>query len=154
MEISSLDDIQKLEAKDLREILKYNLKSTGWIRADLVLKVYALLMWHVLPSSSGENRELLTDVQDLEQNQSDFKYEATMVRTSSNLHNLTEVKFIQLYDYPVVSTQKYCHIILRGMHYKKLKSYQFFFEGNMKKLESKIFENKIYVRANVLHLNV
>ena len=154
MEISSLDDIQKLEAKDLREILKYNLKSTGWIRADLVLKVYALLMWHVLPSNSGENRELLTDVQDLEQNQSDFKYEATMVRTSSNLHNLTEVKFIQLYDYPVVSTQKYCHIVLRGMHYKKLKSYQFFFEGNMKKLESKIFENKIYVRANVLHLNV
>ena len=135
MEISSLDDIQKLEAKDLREILKSNSKSTGGIRADLVSKVYALLMWHVLPSSSGENRELLTDVQDLEQNQSDFKYEATMVRTSSNLHNLTEVKFIQLYDYPVVSTQKYCHIVLRGMHYKKLKSYQFFFEGNMKKLE-------------------
>ena len=154
MEISSLDDIQKLEAKDLREILKSNSKSTGGIRANLVSKVYALLMWHVLPSSSGENRELLTDVQDLEQNQSDFKYEATMVRTSSNLHNLTEVKFIQLYDYPVVSTQKYCHIVLRGMHYKKLKSYQFFFEGNMKKLESKIFENKIYVRANVLHLNV
>ena len=37
-------------------------------------------MWHVLPSSIGENRELLTDVQNLEQNQSDFKYEATMVR--------------------------------------------------------------------------
>ena len=154
MEISSLDDIQKLEAKDLREILKSNSKSTGGIRADLVSKVYALLMWHILPSSDGENQELLTDVQDLEQNQSDFKYEATMVRTSSNLHNLTEVKFIQLYDYPVVSTQKYCHIVLRGMHYKKLKSYQFFFEGTMKKLESKIFENKIYVRANVLHLNV
>ena len=49
MKISSLDDIQKLEAKDLREIfLKSNLKSTGWIRADLLLKVYALLMWHVL----------------------------------------------------------------------------------------------------------
>ena len=83
MEISSLDDIQKLEAKDPREILKSNLKSTGWIRADLVLKVYALLMQHVLPSSSGENQELLTDVQDLEQNQSDFRYEVTMVRISA-----------------------------------------------------------------------
>ena len=83
MEISSLDDIQKLKTKDLREILKSNSKSTGGIRADLVSKVYALLMWHVLPSSSGENRELLTDVQDLEQNQSDFKYEATMVRISA-----------------------------------------------------------------------
>ena len=106
MKISSLDDIQKLEAKDLREILKSNSKSTGGIRADLVSKVYALLMWHVLPSSSGENRELLTDVQDLEQNQSDFKYEATMVRISalgwsSDLRNSPEMNFIQLYDYPL-----------------------------------------------------
>ena len=83
MKISSLDDIQKLEAKDLREILKSNSKSTGGIRADLESKVYALLMWHVLPSSSGENRELLTDVQDLEQNQSNFRYEVTMVRISA-----------------------------------------------------------------------
>ena len=81
MKISSWDDIQKLKAKDLREILKCNLKSRGWVRADLVLKVYALLMWH--PLSSGENRELLTDVQDLEQNQSNFRYEVTMVRISA-----------------------------------------------------------------------
>ena len=156
MEISSLDDIQKLKTKDLREILKSNSKSTGGIRADLVSKVYALLMWHVLPSSSGENRELLTDVQDLEQNQSDFKYEATMVRISalgwsSDLRNLPEINFIQLYDYPVVSTRKYLHIMLRGTHNEKLKSSQFFFEGNVKKLEGKCFENKTYVRANVLH---
>ena len=123
MKISSLDDIQKLEAKDLREILKYNLKSTGWIRADLVLKVYALLMRDVLPLSSGENRELLTDVQDLQQNQSDFRYEVTMVRISalgwaSNLRNLPEMNFSQLYDYPVVS-REYCHIVLRGTHYRK-----------------------------------
>ena len=107
MEILSLGDIQKLKAKDLKEILKSNSKSTDGIRADLVSKVYALLMWHVLPSSSGENRELLTDVQDLEQNQSDFKYEATMVRISalgwsSDLRNLPEINFIQLYDYLVV----------------------------------------------------
>ena len=44
MENSSLDDIQNLEAKDLRDILKSNSKSMGGIRADLVLKVYALLM--------------------------------------------------------------------------------------------------------------
>ena len=125
MEISSLDDIQKLEAKDPREILKSNLKSTGWIRADLVLKVYALLMQHVLPSSSGENQELLTDVQDLEQNQRDFKYEAAMVRISalwwsSDLHNLhvPEMNFIQLHNCPVVA-QEYRHIVLRETHYRK-----------------------------------
>ena len=147
IEISSLDDIQKLKAKDLREIVRSNSESTGGMRADLVMKVYALLMRHVFPSSGGENRELPTDVQDLKQNQSDFKYEATMVRISalgwsSDLRNLPEMNFIQLYDYLVVSTRKYRHIVLKGTHYKKLKSYQFFFEGNVKKLESKVFENK------------
>ena len=44
MEISSIDDIQKLEAKDLRDILKSSSKSTGGIRTDLVSKVYALLI--------------------------------------------------------------------------------------------------------------
>ena len=39
-----LDDIQKLKAKDLKEILKSNSKSKDGIRADLVSKVYALLM--------------------------------------------------------------------------------------------------------------
>ena len=55
----------------------------GGIRGDLMSKIYALLMWHILSSSSGENWELLTDVQDLEQNQSDFKCEATMARISA-----------------------------------------------------------------------
>ena len=123
MEISSLDDIQKLGAKDLRDMLKSISKATGGIRADLVSKVYTLLMSYVLPLSSGENWELLTDVQDLEQNQSDFKYEATMVRISalgwsSDLRNLSEINFIQLYDYPVVS-REYRHIVLRGTHYRK-----------------------------------
>ena len=68
----------------------------------MVSKVYALLMWHFLPSSSAEKRELLTDVQDLEKNQNDFKYEETMVRISalgwsSDLRNLPEINFIQLY---------------------------------------------------------
>ena len=147
IEISSLDDIQKLKAKDLREILRSNSESTGGMRADVVMKFYALLMRHVFPSSGGENQELLTDVQDLEQNQSDFKYEATMVRISalgwsSDLRDLPEMNFIQLYDYLVVSTRKYCHIVLKRTHYEKLKSYQFFFEGNVKKLESKVFQNK------------
>ena len=77
------------------------------MRADLALKGYSLLTRHVLPSSGGENRELLTNFQDLKQNQSDFRYEATKVRISalgrsSDVRNLTEMNFIQLYDYLVV----------------------------------------------------
>ena len=63
MEISSLDDIQKLKVKDLREIFKSNSELTGGIRADLVSKVYALLI-HRVPG--GEKQEFLIGVQDLE----------------------------------------------------------------------------------------
>ena len=34
--------------------------------------------------------------------------------------------------------------------YKKLKSYQFFFEGNVKRLETKTHENRTYVKGSVL----
>ena len=46
--ISSLDDIQKLKAKDLREILRSHGESAGETKADLVLKVFALLMRSVI----------------------------------------------------------------------------------------------------------
>ena len=46
--ISTLEDIQKLKVKDLREILRSNSEATGGIKADLVLKVYAILVRHVL----------------------------------------------------------------------------------------------------------
>ena len=61
---------------------------------------------------------------------------------SSDLRNLLEINFFQLYDFYVVSTRKYRHIVLRGTYNEKLKSSQFFFEGNV---------NKAYVRANFLH---
>ena len=48
MQISTLEDIQKLKVKDLREILHSNSEVTGGIKADLVLKVYAILVRHVL----------------------------------------------------------------------------------------------------------
>ena len=48
MQISTLEDIQKLKVKDLREILCSNSEATGGIKADLVLKVYAILVRHVL----------------------------------------------------------------------------------------------------------
>ena len=158
-DIATLDDIQKLKAKALSDILRSHSESTGGMKADLVLKLYALLMRHVLPSSnanSGENEEVPSP-QDQEQGQDkcDFKHEETMRRISalgwsSDLRDLPEINFIQLYNHLVVSTRKYRHIVLKGTHYKKLKSYQFFFEGNVKKLETKLFENKTYVRANVL----
>ena len=101
-DISTLDDIQKLKTKDLRDILRSHSESTGGMKADLVLKVYALLMRHVLPSSNANSGESEVP-QDQEQGQDecDFKYEATMRRISalgwsSDLRDLPEMNFIQL----------------------------------------------------------
>ena len=48
-----------------------------------------------------------------------------------------------------MSSRKYRHIVLEGTNYKKLKSYQFFFEGNVKRLETKTHGNRTYVKASV-----
>ena len=115
-DISTLDDIQKLKAKDLRDILRSHSESTGGMKADLVLKVYALLMRHVLPSSnanSGENEEVPSP-QDQEQSQDecDFKYEVTMRRISalgwsSDLRDLPEMNFIQLCLHSQISSHRF-----------------------------------------------
>ena len=107
-DIATLDEIQKLKAKDLRDILKSHSETTGGMKADLVLKVYALLMRYVLPSSnanSGENEEVPSpQEQEQGQDECDFKYEETIRRISalgwsSDLQDLPEMNFIQLYDY-------------------------------------------------------
>ena len=138
-DISSLDDIQKLKVKDLREILRFHAESTDGAKADLVLKVFALLMGCVLPSANNRKNDEAHSSK--EQNNDGFQYEPTIRRISAlgwstDLGDLPEMNFIQLYDYLVVSTRKYRHIVLKGTNYKKLKSYQFFFEGNVRKLES------------------
>ena len=149
-DIASLADIQRLTAKDLRIILRSHSESPGGTKADLVLKVYVLLMREILPSAANSDESESSGPSNEE-----FKYDSTMRRISAlgwstDLRNLPEMNFVQLYDYVVVSTRKYRHIVLKGTNYKKLKSYQFFFEGNVKKLECKNHDNKRYVRANVL----
>ena len=158
MRISTLEDIQKLKVKDLREILRSNSETTGGMKADLVLKVYAILMRNMLWSAKNLQQNAddgAENHQDTAENEGEFKYDEVLRRISAlgwstDLRQLPELNFIQLYDYLVVSTRKYRHIVLKGTNYKKLKSYQFFFEGNVKRLETKTHENRTYVKASVL----
>ena len=145
-EITSLADIQRLPAKDLHIILRSHSELPGGTKADLVLKkVFALLIREMSPSAANSE----------ESESSGQSNDSTMRRISAlgwltDLRNLLEMNFVQLYDYIVVSMHKYCHIVTKGTNYKKLKSYQFFFKGNVNKLECKNHDNKKYVRANVL----
>jgi len=127
-EIVSLTDIQRLTAKDLRIILRSHSELPGGTKADLVLKVYALLMREILPSAANSD-----EIESSGQSDEEFKYDSMMRRISAlgwltDLRNLPEMNVVQLYDY------------------------QFFFEGNVKKLECKNHDNTRYVRVNVLPL--
>lgn len=151
-EILTLEDIQNLTVKDLRDVLKSNSVNAGRMKVDLVLKVYALLMRDVV-LRSAENTQQTTE--NCAENSGHFKYNKIMRQISAlgwstDLHQLPELNFVQLYNYLVVSTRKYHHILLKGTHYKKLKSYQFFFEGNVKRLESKVFQGQTYVKASIV----
>ena len=53
-EITTLEDIQKLKVKELRDILKCNSERAGGTKADLVLKVYALLVRNVVRPAENE----------------------------------------------------------------------------------------------------
>ena len=55
MQISTLEDIQKVKVKDLREILRSNSEMTGGMKADLVLKVHAIVMRNMLRSVENQH---------------------------------------------------------------------------------------------------
>ena len=122
-EILTLEDIQRLTVKDLRNILKSNSENAGGMKADLVLKVYALLMRDVVVRSVENTQQT---AENCGENSGHFKYDETRrgisaLGWSTDLRQLPELNFIQLYDYLVVSTRKYRHILLKGTHYKKVK---------------------------------
>ena len=81
MQISTLEDIQKLKVKDLREILRSNSETTGGMKADLVLKVYAILMRNVLQSAENQQQnadDSAVNHQDTAGNQGSFKYDEVL----------------------------------------------------------------------------
>ena len=55
-EITTLEDIQKLKVKELRDILKCNSERAGGTKADLVLKVYVLLVRNVVRPAENVER--------------------------------------------------------------------------------------------------
>ena len=98
----TLEDIQKLKVKELRDILKCNSERAGGTKADLVLKVNALLVRNVVRSAENVEENAYNRCS------GHVEYEETLVRISAlgwsmDLRQLPELNFIQLYDYLVLS---------------------------------------------------
>ena len=101
-EIMTLEDIQKLKVKELRDILKCNSERAGGTKADLVLKVNVLLVRNVVRSAENVEKNAYNTCS------GHVEYEETLVRISAlgwsmDLRQLPELNFIQLYDYLVLS---------------------------------------------------
>ena len=151
--------------KVLREILRSYSEATGGIKADLLLKnlrdthatrapghvptlydpvrISSIVAIILLRITRIQRKIVVTS--------STMKLRRiSALGWSTDLRQLPELNFIQLYDYLVVSTRRYRHIVFKGTNYKKLKSYQFCFEGKVKRLESKTHEDETYVKTSVL----
>ena len=116
-------------------MLAYKEKVSG-VKADLILCAYALFSRFNQQESSAAITEELTLVKD----NAGCTYSALFFSRCSHLPWSTDLRgtpsfsFIQLCEYLVIRTLKFKHINLKSTSYKKLKAFQFVFEGYIKKL--------------------
>ena len=106
-------------------------------KADLILRAYAIfsrLKQQVEPEISS--LQLLQTTDEIACTYEDvFKLKCSHLPWTSDLRGTPAFSFIQLYDYLVIRTTKFKHIMLKSTRYKKLKSLQFFYEGYIKRID-------------------
>ena len=135
--VSCLDDLSVLTVKDLKKILLVYKEKLSGVKSDLVLRVYAIFTRITsVPTSSTLTTELSKEEDTPGCN--DFTYSLIKAQCfnrpwTSNLSDTPPFTFIQLYDYLVIRTVKYQDILLKSTEYKKLKAFQFYYEGFIKK---------------------
>ena len=69
---------------------------------------------------------------------------------ATDLRGLPSFNFVQLYDSLVIKTAKYDHASIRTSGYKKLKAFQFFKEGQIRRTHSSAKGGITYVKGEVL----
>ena len=141
-----LEDFRKFSVKELQGILKHYHENISEKKADLLMRTFAIfsrcqpkLQSQQLPSDSFTDNTIC------------FTYKAVFSRELSNaiwkndIREIPNFYFFQLYHYFVVITEKYNGDLLRRTSYKRLKLFQFFYEGYIKIMELFTTELFIYV---------
>lgn len=157
----SIKALEKLKVQGLKKLLSDAGQPTTGKKADLFLRCRVLLERPCTSSSSniqdGSLPEVvLSSTSSTKNVHEDLTYKRLEAETTScswslDLRKLPPFNFIQLYDYLVLKTQKYNHASIRTSGYKKLKAFQFFKEGHIKKLcVSDSSNGPIYVKGEVL----
>ncbi|XP_065056985.1 uncharacterized protein LOC135685107 [Rhopilema esculentum] len=136
-DVECFEDLATLTVAELKRILQRYKEKTGGIKADLVLRAYAIFC---RAKKSEEQTDELPDESFLYCNENDFTYESLHQQTkhlpwSSDLRGTPVFIFLQLYEYLVIRTSKFKHVLLKSTSYKKLKAFQFFYEGFIRKVD-------------------
>ena len=152
----SLEAIKKLSVEELKNILHNRGQPVTGKKADLVLRCHALFQRQKTPNSGlpeQENVPLLPVTSS--KKSADITYESLLAEAvdcvwATDLRGLPPFNFVQLYDYLVIKTAKYDHASIRTSGYKKLKAFQFFKEGHIRKTYISTKGGITYVKGEVL----
>ena len=132
---SCFEDFRNFSVKELQGILKHYHENISGKKADLLMRTFAIF-------SRCYHTTCCT-------------YKAVFSRELSNaiwkndIREIPNFNFSQLYHYFVVITEKYNGDLLRRTSYKRLKSFQFFYEGHIKTMELCTTELFIYADSKV-----
>ena len=128
--VACLEDLSSLRVKDLKFILTAFKEKISGVKADLILRTYAIFCRVSQTDTSPCYTVTESHINEAPINgyTYDFvKFQACQLPWSASLQNSPSFSFIQLYDYLVIRTVKYKHILLKNTSYKKLKAFQFFY---------------------------
>ena len=152
----SLEAIKKLKVEELKKILPDRGQPVTGKKADLVLRCQVLFERPKTPTKvvpKQENAPLL--LTSCSTKNADITYESLVAEAAdfiwaTDLRGLPPLNFVQLCDYLVIKTVKYDHASIRTSGYKKLKAFQFFKEGRIRKTHIGAKGRLTFVKGEVL----
>ena len=126
--VTCLEDLQCFTVKESKKILEGYKEKTSGCKSGLMLRVYAIYC--------GLSRQIhsLTypKIPQMVTNQQVFRRECILLSWTTNLREIPDLSFLQLYQYLLVRTEKYGQNYLKTTSYKKLKAFQFYYEWFIK----------------------
>ena len=121
--VTCLEDLQCFTVKEFKMILKGYKEKTSGCKSDLMLRVYAIycrISSNTLTPKFIRRRPT---------------NKCLLLSWTTDLRAIPDLSFLQLYQYFVVRTEKYGQDYLKTTSYKKLKAFQFYYEGFIKMVE-------------------
>lgn len=153
------ESLKKLKVEELKKILRDRGQPVTGKKADLVLRCQVLLERSKTPTQAAPEQEnaplLLVASGCSAKTAQDITYESLVAEAAdcvweTDLRGLPPFNFVQLYDYLVIKTAKYDHASIRTSGYKKLKAFQFFKGGHIRKTHIGAKGGITFVKGEVL----